>query len=97
MGRVIHALCVLVGAEAHDAAVLSGICLEALEDLLAVMENTAALRNMQGVVGRQAALVPLAILPMCLIAVVGLHVIEADVAPIQILLLNGHTVLLLLQ
>lgn len=55
LGRVIHTLSVHVGTEADDAAVLGGVGLQALKDLLAVMEDAAALGNMQGVVGGQAA------------------------------------------
>ncbi len=94
LGRVIHTLSVHVGTEADDAAVLGGVGLQALKDLLAVMEDTAALGDMQGVVGGQAALVPLAILPMSLVAVIGLHVAKAEATPIDILLLDSHMSLL---
>ncbi len=90
LSGVIHALGVHVRAEADDAAVLGGVSLEALKDLLAVVEDATALRNVHGVVGGQATLVPLAILPVSLVAIVGLHVAKAQATPVQILLLNGH-------
>ena len=93
LGGVEHALGVLVRTEADDVAALGGVGLEALEDLLAVVEDAAALGDVHGVVGGQAALVPLAVLPVGLVAVVGLHVAEAKAAPVQILLLNCHCML----
>ena len=94
LSGVVHTLGVHVGTEADDAAVLGGVGLQALKDLLAVMEDAAALGDMQGVVGGQAALVPLAILPMGLVAVIGLHVAKAEATPIDILLLDSHMSLL---
>ena len=94
LGGVIHALGVHVGAETDDAAVLGGVSLQALKDLLAVMEDAAALGDVHGVVGGQATLVPLAILPMGLVAVIGLHVAKAKATPIDILLLDSHMSLL---
>ena len=58
------------------------------------MEDATALGDVQGVVGGQAALVPLAILPMSLVAVIGLHVAKAEATPIDILLLDSHMSLL---
>ena len=92
--RVVHTLSVHVGTETDDAAVLGGVGLQALKDLLAVVEDTTALGDMQGVVGGQATLVPLAILPMSLVAVIGLHVAKAEATPIDILLLDSHMSLL---
>ena len=94
LGGVVHTLGVHVGAEADDAAVLGGVSLQALKDLLAVMEDAAALGDVHGVVGGQATLVPLAVLPMSLVAVIGLHVAKAEATPIDILLLDSHMSLL---
>ena len=75
-------------------SIFCGVGLQALKDLLAVMEDAAALGDMQGVVGGQAAFVPLAVLPMGLVAVIGLHVAKAEATPIDILLLDSHMSLL---
>ena len=75
-------------------AVGAAVSLQTLEHFLAIMENAGALGKMQVVVGGQTALVPLAILPMSLVAVIGLHVAKAEATPIDILLLDSHMSLL---
>ena len=94
LGGVVHTLGVHIGTEADDAAILGGVGFQALKDLLAVVEDAAALGDVHGVVGGQAALVPLAVLPMGLVAVIGLHVAKAEATPIDILLLDSHMSLL---
>ena len=94
LGGIGHAPGVHVGAEADDGAVLGGVGLEALEDLLTVMEDARALGQRDGVVGGEAALVPRAVLVVGYVAVIRLAVAEVEIAPVQILLLNGHRELL---
>ena len=88
---VVHALGVHVGTEADDVAVLGGVGLQALKDLLAVVEKAGALGQRNGVVGGKAALFPGAILVVAHVAVVRVHVSEAEVAPVQVLLLHART------
>ena len=48
------------------------------------MEDAGALGKVQVMVGGQTALVPFAVLPMGLVAVVGLVVAEVEAAPVKI-------------
>ena len=87
-GGVVHALRVHVGTEADDGAVLGGIGLKALEDLLAVVKQAGALGERDGVVGGKLALAPLAVLVVADIAVVGVLISEAEATPVDVLLLH---------
>ena len=95
LGRIEHALSVHVGAEADDRAVLGGVGLQTLEDLLAIVENARALGKVQVVIGGQAAFIPFTIFPMRFKAVVGLMVAEIEAAPVQVFFLDGHRLLLI--
>ena len=88
LGGVVHALGVHVRAEADDVAVLGGVGLEAIEDLLAVVEQAGALREGDGVVRGKAALFPRAVLVVADVAVVGVLIGEAEAAPVDVLLLH---------
>ena len=90
LGGIAHALGVQVGTEADDVAVLGSVCLQALEDLLTVMENARALGQLDGMIGGQAALFPFAVLEITDVAVIGGHVIEAQVTPVEIFLLQRN-------
>ena len=86
-----HALRVQVGAEGHNAAVLGAICLEALKDLLAILQDARALRNAHGRIRRETAFIPGAVLIVGNVALIR-HVIgEANVTPVQILLCHVKT------
>ncbi len=86
--RVVHALGVHIGTEAHDRAVLGGVGLQALEDLLAVVEKAGALGHHDRVVGGKLALAPLAVLIVANIAVVGVLVGKTQATPVDVLLLH---------
>ncbi len=51
LSRVMHALCIHVRAEADDVAIFLCICLKALENLLAVVQQTCTFRERNGMVG----------------------------------------------
>jgi len=87
-GGVVHTLRVHVGTEADDGAVLGGVGLEALEDLLAVVKQAGALGERDGVVGGKLALAPLAVLVVADVAVIGVLISEAEAAPVDVLLLH---------
>ena len=91
LGRGVHTVGVEVGAEAYDIAFFGGVGLQALEHFLAVMEDAGAFGKRDGMVGRDLALVPFAILPMRDKACVCRLIAEAQVAPVQILLFHRAT------
>ena len=90
-GRIVHALGVEVGAEADDIPVFGGVCLEALEDLLAVMEDARALGEREGMVGRETAFFPCAVTVVADVAVVSRLVGEPEAAPIDVFLFHGQS------
>ena len=94
LGGIGHTLGVHVRAETDDGTVGGGVGLKALKDLLAVMEDAGALGQRDAVVGGKAALVPRAVLVVGHVAVIGLAIAKVEVAPVQVLLLNGHGMLL---
>ena len=93
LGGICHALGVEVRAEAHDAAVFGGVGLEALEDLLAVVEDAGALAHDDAVVLGQEAFAPRAVFVVADVGVVGLHVAEGQIAPVDVLFGHGSHLL----
>ena len=85
-----HAGGVEVRAEADDVAAGGGVGLEALEDLLAVVEDARALGEREGVVGGEAALLPGAVAVVADVAVIRGLVGKAEAAPVDVLLLHCH-------
>ena len=65
-----------------------------MSSLLAVVKQTGALGEGDGVAGGQLAAVPLAVLVIADVAIVGVLVGETEATPVDVLLLNGHSVLL---
>ena len=90
---VSHALGVEVRAEADNLAGLGGVGLQALEDLLAVVEDTSALGKLQGMVLRKEALAPSAVLVIADVGVISLHIAEGEIAPVDILLCHENHLL----
>ena len=90
LGGVVHALSVHIGAETYDGAIFGGVCLEALEDLLAIMKNASALGKVDFMIGGKAAFVPFAVFPIGDIAIVGFAVAEIEAAPVKVFLLDCH-------
>ena len=83
--RIRHALRIHVRAEGHNAAVLGAVCLEALKDLLAVLQDARALRNAHGRIRRETSLIPRAVLIVGNVALIRHAIGEANVSPVKIL------------
>ena len=83
-----HALRVQVGPERHDAPVLRGISLQALKYGLGILQDARALVQDDVRILRQAALVPCAVLIIRDIPLLRLHISEAYVAPVDVLLFH---------
>ena len=91
LGRLHHAHCIEVGTEADDAAVLGGVGLHTLEAGLGVLQDAGALVHGDVGIGGQRAFIPLAVFIVGDIAVIGLDIAEADIAPVKVLLFHNQT------
>ena len=86
-----HSLRVQVGTEADGLPILGGVGLHALKNGLGILQDAGALAHGDGGVGGQGAGIPGAVLIIGYITVIGLHIAEAKIGPIDVLLFHSGT------
>ena len=80
-----HTLCIQVGTEADNAAVLCRVCLKSFKNRLGIMQYTCILAHDDLVISDQRAIIPCAILIHGYISLVCNNIPKSQVTPIDVL------------